>query len=305
MPQQKKQNGFARTVGLLGVGFTGMMLASLLACSLLGVAAVWMFGGTDMNLLMVINDLGMYGIGLPVLLAVGHFLPNGAAFPLWPRHALRPSTFGKAAAVGYAGCMVANVVTSIVVALIRTLAGLPASSESLDNMLDGLSPWASLLLISVVPAVAEELLFRGYLYRKLIRFGQLPYILLSAFFFGSFHGNLDQFLYAFLLGCWLGYLVCRTGSVFYGMMIHLLINFFSSCVLTGVGDGAIINGLLGLVILGVVIWGAIQFWDFHRRMFVRPSTGLPDHPVRAAVLNPGMLLWVVVFLVVSAMSLLS
>lgn len=305
MPQQKKRNEFARTVGLLGLGFAGMMLVSLVACSLLGMAAAWLFGGTDMNLLMVINDLGIYGIGLPVLLAVGHFLPNGGEFPMQPRRALRPSTFGRAAAVGYAGCMVANVISSLVVALLRTLAGLSAASENLNAMLDGLSPWASLLLISVVPAVAEELLFRGYLYRKLIRFGELPYILLSAFFFGSFHGNLDQFLYAFVLGCWLGYLVCRTGSVFYGMMIHLLVNFFSSCVLTGVGDGTIINGALGLAILAVVIWGAIQFWDVHRRLFVRPAAGLPEHPVRAVVLNPGMLLWVVVFLAISVMSLLS
>ena len=185
--------------------------------------------------------------------------------------------------------------------LLRTLTGL--QGNSLNSMVEEMSPWAALILVSLVPAVGEELVFRGYLYRKLIRFGQLPYVLLSAFFFGSFHGNLEQFFYAFVLGCWLGYLVCRTGSVFYGMLIHLFINFFSSCVLTGVGEGAVINTLLGAGILALAGWGFVQFWDFRRRMFVRPATGLPQHPVRAALLNPGMLLWIVAFVAMSVINL--
>lgn len=303
MPQNK-QKEFAVAVGLLGLGFTGMLAVSLIGCSLLSVVAVWATGELDGNLLMVINDVCMYSLGLPVLLAIGHFVPNGAALPLRPVRALRPATFVRTAAVGYAGCMAANLVSVLVLALIRLLAGLPQTS-SVNEMMDSLSPWASVLLISLLPALAEELVFRGYLYRKLIRFGQLPYILLSAFFFGSFHGNLEQFLYAFVLGCWLAYLVCRTGSVIYGMLIHLFINYFSSCVLANAGDGPVANGLLGLAILALTGWGLVQFWDFHRRMFVRPAAGLPQHPVRAALLNPGMVLWMVAFVAMSVISLLS
>ncbi len=302
MPQ-KRQNDFAVAVGLLGLGFTCMLAVSMIGCSLMTMAAVWTTDEVTSDLLMIINDVGIYGLGLPVLLAIGHFLPNSAPFPLRPVRALRPVTFARTAAVGYAGCMVANLVSLLLLAAIRALAGLQPNNN-LNGMVETMSPWASLILISLVPAVAEELVFRGYLYRKLIRFGQLPYILISAFFFGSFHGNLDQFLYAFVLGCWLGYLVCRTGSVVYGMLIHLFINFFSSCVLTSAGDGAVANALLGLGILALVGWGLVQFWDFHRRMFVRSATGLPEHPIRAALLNPGMLLWIVAFLVMCVISLL-
>jgi len=302
MPR-KKENDFALTVGLLGLGLTGMMIASLVLCSLLTMAVMGAAGQVNTDMLMLLNDVSLYGAGLPVLLVVGRFLPNSAAMPLRPARALRPFTFVRVAAVGYAGCMVASLATALILALVRTLVGLP--DNGLNNMVEEMSPWASLILVSLVPAVAEELVFRGYLYRKLIRFGQLPYILLSAFFFGSFHGNLDQFFYAFVLGCWLGYLVCRTGSVFYGMLIHLFINFFSSCVLTGVGEGPVVNALLGAGILALVGWGGVQFWDFHRRMFVRPATGVPRHPVRAALLNPGMLLWIAVFLGMSVITLLS
>lgn len=300
MPQ-KKHNEFAVAVGLLGLGFTGMMLVSLIGCSLMTMAAVWTTDRVTTDLLMLLNDISIYGLGLPVLLAVGHFLPNNAAMPLRPKRALRPFTFARAAAVGYAGCMAASLVTNLALMLLRTLTGL--QGNSLNSTVEEMSPWAGLILVSLVPAVGEELVFRGYLYRKLIRFGQLPYILLSAFFFGSFHSNLEQFFYAFVLGCWLGYLVCRTGSVFYGMLIHLFINFFSSCVLTGVGEGAVINTLLGAGILALAGWGFVQFWDFRRRMFVRPATGLPQHPVRAALLNPGMLLWIVAFVAMCVINL--
>ena len=302
MPQ-KKRNDFAVAVGLLGLGFTCMLVISMLGASLMTMAAVWTTDKVTTDLLLLLNDVGIYGLGLPVLLAIGHFLPSTAPFPLRPVRALRPVTFARAAAVGYGSCMVVNLASLLLLTAIRTLAGLP-EGDSVNGMMDQVSPWASLILISLVPAVAEELVFRGYLYRKLIRFGQLPYILISAFFFGSFHGNLDQFFYAFVLGCWLGYLVCRTGSVVYGMLIHLFINFFSSCVLTSAGESAVANTLLGACILVMASWGLIQLWDFHRRLFVRPATGLPAHSVRAVLLNPGMILWFITFLVVCVLNLL-
>lgn len=303
MPQ-KKRNDFAVAVGLLGLGFTCMLVVSMVGASLMTMAAARLTDKVTTDLLMVLNDVGIYGLGLPVLLAIGHFLPGTGPFPLRPVRALRPVTFVRAAAVGYGSCMAVNLVSLLLLTAIRTLTGLPEGS-SVNGMMDQVSPWASLILISLVPAVGEELIFRGYLYRKLIRFGQLPYILISAFFFGSFHGNLEQFFYAFVLGCWLGYLVCRTGSVVYGMMIHLFINFFSSCVLTSAGEGVVANTLLGACILVMAGWGLIQLWDFRRRLFVRPAVGLPAHPVRAVLLNPGMILWVITFLVMCVLNLLS
>ena len=74
MPQ-KKHNEFAVAVGLLGLGFTGMMLVSLIGCSLMTMAAVWTTDRVTTDLLMLLNDISIYGLGLPVLLAVGHFLP--------------------------------------------------------------------------------------------------------------------------------------------------------------------------------------------------------------------------------------
>ena len=159
MPQ-KKHNEFAVAVGLLGLGFTGMMLVSLIGCSLMTMAAVWTTDRVTTDLLMLLNDISIYGLGLPVLLAVGHFLPDNAAMPLRPKRALRPATFARAAAVGYAGCMAASLVTNLALMLLRTLTGL--QGNSLNSTVEEMSPWAALILVSLVPAVGEELVFRGY-----------------------------------------------------------------------------------------------------------------------------------------------
>lgn len=82
-----------------------------------------------------------------------------------------------------------------------------------------------LFMIAVMPAVGEELLFRGvmanvYLRRK----GILWAAVLSGVLFGAFHMNLNQFSYTLLLGIGFVFLLEGTGSMYAGMLSHFLIN---------------------------------------------------------------------------------
>ena len=45
---------------------------------------------------------------------------------------------------------------------------------------------------------------------------------------GLFHGNLSQFLYAFLLGTLFGFLYCRTGHLWHAILLHAAVNFVGS-----------------------------------------------------------------------------
>lgn len=51
---------------------------------------------------------------------------------------------------------------------------------------------------------------------------------MSAFLFALFHGNLNQFAYAFVLGLFWGFLYSKTGSVKYTIWMHMCINFLGS-----------------------------------------------------------------------------
>ena len=62
----------------------------------------------------------------------------------------------------------------------------------------------------LVAPFMEELLFRGVLLRKARRFGDRTAVVFTAVMFGLMHGNLNQFLYAVVIGLVLGYLAVRT-----------------------------------------------------------------------------------------------
>ncbi|NLW02445.1 MAG: CPBP family intramembrane metalloprotease [Clostridiaceae bacterium] len=82
----------------------------------------------------------------------------------------------------------------------------------------------SLFLIAVVPAVCEELLFRGLIQRGLERMGAGWSIFLSGLLFGLFHFDFQRFAAQTLIGVIAAYLVYRTGSIINGMILHFLNN---------------------------------------------------------------------------------
>ena len=92
-----------------------------------------------------------------------------------------------------------------------------------------------LICIAVVPAVLEEFMFRGVFAGYYREKGILTAALLSGLVFGLFHLNFNQFGYAFALGVAFALLLEGTGSIFYGMFAHFLINRFS-VIITALSD---------------------------------------------------------------------
>lgn len=90
-----------------------------------------------------------------------------------------------------------------------------------------------LLAMAIAPAVCEELFFRGYFQTALLQ--KLPWwgaILISAAVFGVFHISvgglviLERVLSSAMLGLLLGWICYRTGSVWPGMLVHVIHNGF-------------------------------------------------------------------------------
>jgi sodium transport system permease protein len=93
--------------------------------------------------------------------------------------------------------------------------------------------WLKLAVLAVVPAIAEEFFFRGFLLTGL-RSALSPWraILLSAVLFGLFHVIVrDRLLFerlisSTMMGVALGWVCLRTGSILPGMLLHVLNNGF-------------------------------------------------------------------------------
>jgi membrane protease YdiL (CAAX protease family) len=86
----------------------------------------------------------------------------------------------------------------------------------------------TLIYAAVVAPIFEELIFRKLLLDKLRRFGDLPAILMTGIAFGLFHMNLSQFFYAAVLGFIFAYVVIRTNTVIYSILLHMMINFIAT-----------------------------------------------------------------------------
>ncbi|MBO5069748.1 MAG: CPBP family intramembrane metalloprotease [Roseburia sp.] len=79
----------------------------------------------------------------------------------------------------------------------------------------------------IVP-IAEELLFRGVVYKRLrLLFGAYPAMLLSALLFGIVHANLVQLLYAGILGLLLAFLIEKTGYLYTAILGHIAANMMA------------------------------------------------------------------------------
>ena len=87
---------------------------------------------------------------------------------------------------------------------ISIFTGVPAGDMNpVMDALDALTPGMVIYTCLIAPFM-EEFIFRGVLLKKARRFGDRTAVVFCAVMFGLMHGNLNQFLYAVVIGLVLG-----------------------------------------------------------------------------------------------------
>ncbi len=79
----------------------------------------------------------------------------------------------------------------------------------------------------IIAPVTEELLFRGFVMKNLSRVSQRFGIVASAVLFGLWHENIAQFVLAFFVGIFMGYLTVKHDSLVPAIICHMTVNTFS------------------------------------------------------------------------------
>ncbi|MGF2525999.1 CPBP family intramembrane glutamic endopeptidase, partial [Ralstonia pseudosolanacearum] len=87
-----------------------------------------------------------------------------------------------------------------------------------------------MLFAVILGPLFEETVFRKFLIDRTKRFGGRTAVILSAVAFGLFHGNLNQFFYATMLGLVFGYVYLNTGKLRYSIVLHMLINLMGGII---------------------------------------------------------------------------
>ena len=148
-------------------------------------------------------------------------------------------------------------------------------TKFLTNFNSGVRFAVGVLVIALVPAVAEELVFRGVVQRNLVRwFSPHVGVWLGAAIFSAIHFQFFGFVPRFVLGLALGYLYLWSGNILVSMAAHFTQNAFQLLILYltqrgqfGWGFDPDANEALPwpLVLLSVVATAGLLYF-LHRRM---------------------------------------
>lgn len=247
---------------LLGLAFAGLCLGSFLALALVSA----LFGAG--SLAHASSNPGSSPHSWAVLMLVQGFSLAG----LGAGAALMPRVVGQLWAayfaprrLGSAGWLLAA--AAFIIIIIPLMSALVAWNADVHfpAFLHGFEVWArakedqagaltkfltqfssggrllvGLLVIAVVPAVAEELVFRGVIQQNLVRwFGsQHVGVWVAAAIFSAIHFQFFGFVPRFVLGLGLGYLYAWSGNILVSMAAHFTQNAFQLVLLYLVQRGA-------------------------------------------------------------------
>lgn len=114
---------------------------------------------------------------------------------------------------------------------------------------------------AVLPAIFEELVFRGICISCLRPVGTKFAVIVSAAIFGLAHVDPLQSMFAFLFGLLIGGAFVATGSIWPGVLLHFFNNSVS--VISGYGHDAVLY-FYGLLIMGAMAYSLVYLYKFSK-----------------------------------------
>lgn len=187
--------------------------------------------------------LGLYGTGINELLlfACAIMITKAAGADLKKVFPLQTPTFRQSAGtviLWIASMILMTVTTLIMSVLFPTEVG--EVSSGLMSAFLSVPLEMRILIVVILPAICEEMIFRGLFLHSLLRpeFMRrrkwIP-IILSGLIFGAFHGNPIRMVPTAFLGIMMAYLVLETDNMFYNMLFHGINNGISILSTIAVG----------------------------------------------------------------------
>ena len=148
----------------------------------------------------------------------------------------------------WGGAFLISMIGTLVVAVFDP-AGMNEVSDSLNGMFTSVTFWISLIVVSVMPAICEEALHRGFILHtfKSVK-KEWVIVLCMGIIFGIFHLDAYRFFATAVLGAGLTYVMLKTKNFLMPMFYHAFNNLlpivlsFSMMAAVEVPDGEILGG---------------------------------------------------------------
>ena len=243
-------------------------------------------------------------------------LPKGMLFPVFT--------------MNVAGMVIGSIIAAFLMAAINAILPSPAGNMVAELLL-GSNVWLTIIFVCIITPIMEELAFRKLLLDRIAVFGDKTAILISGLMFGLFHGNLYQFFYAFIFGVILAWVYLRSGKLSLPVIFHGIVNFMGGVIAPFFANNAdaaamenlnmetlanmdpkviattVASGIYGLVYMGLAIAGVVLFFVYRSRLVTEKGyiTIPKGKGFRTAILNSGMMVFLIICLGMFAMSLIA
>lgn len=287
----------------------------------------------SMTISLLLSGFTVYACGMPLIVLLAYRIPKTDI----PRRKMKWWQFLLGLIMCYSLVYVSNLIGTVVTTLMSLFTGSSAENNLIEYVSNG-NMFLNFILMVVVAPVVEEYVFRKVLVDRTVRYGQGVAIVASGLMFGLFHGNLNQFAYAVVLGAFFAFLYIKTGNLKITIGMHAIINFMGS-VISGLlirmlhydelqnvdfSDSELVMeivmnnlgawmlyALYAFLLLGIVVTGVVLLIVFYKRFKLTPEPmQIPKGKgFQMLFLNPGMLtfcgIWVVLIILPYAIPYLS
>ena len=157
----------------------------------------------------------------------------------------------------------------------------------------------------IIAPLTEEIFFRGALMKIFSKSNQRFGIFMSAVFFGLAHGNIPQFMLAFIIGIFFGHIDMKHNSIIPSVIVHIFINTVVT-IMSELKDNEVALGVFTAILMVAGVAGMVLLLFFRKDSKLPVSTPAQSRRgVAIAKTSPGLIIAVTVQTIYLVMLILS
>jgi uncharacterized protein len=278
----------------IGFSFLGLTVFTIICQVILGILIV----STKSNFLlnndfqMILSAITTYILPIPFFIYIMSKFKKSKI----EKHSMTILKFIACIAITYALTIIGNLIGLSVTEFIGNAIGSPVVNP-IAQAIDSTSLGISLFTMVILAPIFEELFFRKLLIDRTIRYGGAISVIISATLFALYHGNLNQFFYAFFIGGFFAYIYMKTGRIEYTIALHAIINLLGS-VMGNLFDwlstiSPSMGDILSILLFAFILVGIILILlNFKKIKFPKGEIQINKS---AAFLNFGMICFIAIY----------
>jgi membrane protease YdiL (CAAX protease family) len=240
----------------------GMAIIAYLIISQIFVLLLYAF---DLNDLYNNNPTFQYSFSIICVTFASVAVPFGLmalynrkryTLPVIPNKPLSPLRAWWWVSFGMLLTCIAQSVVSVVISYLQSLFSVEFNSgeDLYPNSI--FSSIMCVICLAIMPAICEEFAMRCCTLQLLRKYGNGFAVVAVSIVFGLLHGNVTQFVFAFLIGCVLAFVTVKTDNILPAIFIHMCNNGMSAIqmiVKYAAGENAMIYATVAIRVFWTIV----------------------------------------------------